>query len=236
MSEKKVILFIVEGLSDKAALGTIMEEYFNNEDIKFLIVHGDITIKNYITKDNAIVKVNEQIKEKLKELKKKYNYSKTDYIKIIHLIDTDGAYISYDKVIQKEREDSNKSKVLYYEDHIEAENVEGIRKRNEKKADVLFKLRTTKKIDGIEYRVYYNSCNLEHVLYDELKDFTDDEKSEKSDDFAEEYEGRVEEFIKFISDKSVAVEGSYKETWEYIEKDLNSLNRHSNMNLIFEGE
>lgn len=70
MNEKKVILFIVEGPSDRAALGPIMEEYFNSEDIKFLIVHGDITIKNYITKDNAIIKVNEQIKEKLKELKK----------------------------------------------------------------------------------------------------------------------------------------------------------------------
>lgn len=68
MSEKKVILFIVEGPSDEAALGTIMEEYFNNEDIKFLVVHGDITIKNFITKDNAIIKINEQIGEKLKEL------------------------------------------------------------------------------------------------------------------------------------------------------------------------
>ena len=91
-------------------------------------------------------------------------------------------------------------------------------------------------IDGIQYRVYYNSCNLEHVLYDELKDFTDDEKLEKSDDFAEQYEGKSDEFIQFISDESVAVEGSYKETWEYIEKDLNSLNRHSNMNLIFQKE
>lgn len=236
MNEKKVILFIVEGPSDEAALGTIMEEYFNNEDIKFLVVHGDITIKNFITKDNAIIKINEQIGEKLKELEKKYNYSKTDYIKIIHLIDTDGTYIPDDKVIQKEGEDNNKSKVLYYEDHIEAENVEGIRKRNAKKADVLFKLRTTKKINGIQYCVYYNSCNLEHVLYDELKDFTYDEKLERSDNFAEKYEGKAEEFIKFISDESVAVEGSYKETWKYIEKDLNSLNRHSNMSLIFEGE
>ena len=219
MNEKKVILFIVEGPSDRAALGPIMEEYFNSEDIKFLIVHGDITIKNYITKDNAIIKVNEQIKEKLKELKKKYNYSKTDYIKIIHLIDTDGVYISDDKVMQKEGENRN-----------------GIRNRNAKKSEVLFKLRTTKNIDGIQYRVYYNSCNLEHVLYDELKDFTDDEKLEKSDDFAEQYEGKSDEFIQFISDESVAVEGSYKETWEYIEKDLNSLNRHSNMNLIFQKE
>lgn len=243
MNEKKVILFIVEGPSDEAALGTIMEEYFNNEDIKFLVVHGDITIKNFITKDNAIIKINEQVEKKLEELEKKYNYSKTDYVKIIHLIDTDGTYIPDDKVIQKEimqeeGKDNNKSKskVLYYEDHIEAENVRWIRKRNAKKADVLFKLRTTKKINGIQYCVYYNSCNLEHVLYKELKDFTDDEKLEMSDDFAEKYEGKVEEFIKFISDKSVAVEGSYKETWEYIEKDLNSLNRHSNMNLIFEGE
>ena len=242
MNEKKVILFIVEGPSDEAALGTIMEEYFNNEDIKFLVVHGDITIKNFITKDNAIIKINEQVEKKLEELEKKYNYSKTDYVKIIHLIDTDGTYIPDDKVIQKimqeEGEDNHKSKskVLYYEDHIEAENVRWIRKRNAKKADVLFKLRTTKKINGIQYCVYYNSCNLEHVLYKELKDFTDDEKLEMSDDFAEKYEGKVEEFIKFISDKSVAVEGSYKETWEYIEKDLNSLNRHSNMNLIFEGE
>lgn len=215
-----------------------MEEYFNNEDIKFLVVHGDITIKNFITKDNAIIKINEQVEKKLEELEKKYNYSKTDYVKIIHLIDTDGTYIPDDKVIQKEimQEDNNKSKVLYYEDHIEAENVEGIRKRNAKKADVLFKLRTTKKINGIQYCVYYNSCNLEHVLYDELKDFTDDEKLERLDDFAEKYEGKAEEFIKFISGESVAVEGSYKETWEYIEKDLNSLNRHSNMSLIFEGE
>ena len=34
MNEKKVILFIVEGPSDRAALGPIMEEYFNSEDIK----------------------------------------------------------------------------------------------------------------------------------------------------------------------------------------------------------
>ena len=127
MNEKKVILFIVEGPSDEAALGTIMEEYFNNEDIKFLVVHGDITIKNFITKDNAIIKINEQVEKKLEELEKKYNYSKTDYVKIIHLIDTDGTYIPDDKVIQKimqeEGEDNNKSKskVLYYEDHIEAE-------------------------------------------------------------------------------------------------------------------
>lgn len=46
-----------------------MEEYFNSENIKFLIVHGDITIKNYITKDNAIIKWTN--KGKIKGIKEK---------------------------------------------------------------------------------------------------------------------------------------------------------------------
>ena len=41
-------------------------------------------------------------------------------------------------------------------------------------------------------------------------------------------------FIKFISDSDIAVSGTYKQTWKYIEKDKNSLQRHSNMHLIFE--
>ena len=47
----------------------------------------------------------------------------------------------------------------------------------------------------LKHRIYFNSCNLEHVLYDELKDFTDDEKERLSDDFAERYEGEVEAFL-----------------------------------------
>ena len=64
-------------------------------------------------------------------------------------------------------------------------------------------------------------------------ELSDDEKEILSDEFAEKYEGKVLEFIDFISDKSVSVEGTYKETWKYIEKDKNSLERHSNMHLIF---
>ena len=47
-------------------------------------------------------------------------------------------------------------------------------------------------------------------------------------------EGKLFEFINFISDKSIAVDGTYRETWKYIEEDKNSLQRHSNMHLIFE--
>lgn len=92
-------------------------------------------------------------------------------------------------------------------------------------------------IDGIRtkygYRIYFNSCNLEHVLYGVLKDYSDEEKEEMSDDFAEKYEGKVNDFISFISDETLAVLGTYKATWRFIEKEKHSLERHSNMHLIF---
>lgn len=140
MSEKKVAAVIVKGPSEEAALGSILKEYFSNEEVQFVVVHGDITIKDY----------------------------------------------------------------------------------------------TSGKINGIQYKIYFNSCNLEHVLYNQLKDFTDAEKEEMSDDFAEMYEGKVDEFIDFISNKPIAVEGNYRQTWKFIEKGTNSLNRFSNMHLIFE--
>ena len=82
--------------------------------------------------------------------------------------------------------------------------------------------------------MYFNSCNLEHVLYNELKDFSDEEKEKMSDDFADKYEGNFLGFVDFISDTGLAVSGTYNQTWKYIEKENNSLQRHSNMHLIFE--
>lgn len=167
MNEKKVVAFIVEGSSDEAALGTIMKEYFSSNEVQFVVIHGDITLQDYISIDNILIKINEQIEI----VKNKYRYQQDDFLKIIHIADMDGVYISEDAV--KEADVEN---VQYYEDHIDTKNVREIVDRNKRKGDILFKLRKTGKINGIPYRIYYNSCNLEHVLYCELKDFTDEEK------------------------------------------------------------
>ena len=112
-------------------------------------------------------------------------------------------------------------------------DVKATEKRNAHKSEIMFKLYSTGKVHEVRYRLYFNSCNLEHVLYNELKDFSDDEKEELSDEFAERYEGNVQGFIDFISDPTRAVPGTYKQTWKFIEKDKNSLQRNSNMKLIF---
>ena len=125
--------------------------------------------------------------------------------------------------------------ITYYEDHIETRSREAILDRNHKKSEILFKLYKTGKIGAIPYNIYYNSCNLEHVLFNELKDFTNEEKEEMSDEFADKYEQNPEDFIAFLSEQQVAVPGTYQDNWKIIKDELNSLQRHTNMNLIFEG-
>lgn len=225
MSEKKVIVFIVEGPSDEAALGTIMEDYFSSNKVRFVVVHGDITLKDYVSVDDVLKKINEQIEG----VKKKYRYVQEDFLKIIHIVDTDGVYISKNDIKK-----ADTKKIRYYEDHIDTRDVDAVVKRNERKGTILYKLRKTGRINNIPYRIYFNSCNLEHVLYGRLEEFSDEEKQIMSDDFADRYDGKVDEFIEFISDSAIAVAGAYQKTWDYIEKGKNSLNRHSNMNLIFD--
>lgn len=224
VSEKKVVAFIVEGPSDEAAIGSIMKEYFSGNEVKFVVVHGDITLKDYVSADTILKKINELIEC----VKSRYRYEQDDFISIIHIADMDGVYIPETDVKAADVE-----KIIYYEDHIDAKDACAVADRNKKKGDILYKLRKTGKVNGIAYRIYFNSCNLEHVLYGELKDYSDEEKQILSDDFADRYEGKADEFIEFISDSVIAVAGTYQKTWDYIEKDKNSLKRHTNMHLIF---
>ncbi len=225
MSEKKVVAFIVEGPSDEAALGFAMKACFSDNEVRFVVVHGDITLKDYVSADHILQKVYEQIEG----IMRKYRYRQKDFIKVIHIADMDGAYVSEEDV-----READVCGVQYCEDYIEARNVCAIIERNERKGGILRKLRRTGKINGIPYRIYFNSCNLEHVLYGELREYSDEEKQVLSDDFADRYDGKAEEFIRFISNPAVAVSGTYQKTWDFIEKDTNSLKRYTNMHLIFE--
>ena len=189
MSEKKVVVFIVEGPSEEAALGTIMKEYFSSNEVQFVVVHGDITLKDYVSKDDILKKINEQIEC----VKSRYRYVQDDFIKIIHIADTDGVYIP-----KADIKEAGTRGIQYYEDHIDANNASAIAERNKRKGDILYKLRKTGKVNQIPYRIYFNSCNLEHVLYGELKSYSDEEKQILSDDFADRYDGKVDEFIEYI--------------------------------------
>ena len=117
MSEKKVVVFIVEGPSDEAALGTIMKEYFSSNEARFIVAHGDITLKDYVSSANILKKINEQIEG----VKSRYRYSQDDFIKVIHIVDMDGVYIPDRDIVEADVEE-----IQYYEDHIEAKGANKI--------------------------------------------------------------------------------------------------------------
>ena len=97
VNEKKVIAVIVEGPSDEAALGSILKEYFSSEEIQFVVVHGDITTKDYTSADNILSKINNLIES----VKQKYGYRIEDFLKIIHIVDMDGAFCN-DVIVKKD--------------------------------------------------------------------------------------------------------------------------------------
>ena len=220
--EKKVIVFIVEGQSDKAALGTILEEYFETSEIKFVVVHGDGTSDVHISKDEIVKRINELVDE----VRKRYRYEVSDLLEIIHIADVDGAFLQDERV-----READVDSIQYHEEYMETNHVKKVIRRNHHKKEMFYKLRQTSQIHHIPYRIYYNSANLEHVLVGELKPFTDEEKMIIADEFAERYEGKVSEFISYIS--GAAAPGSYRETWDHIEREVCLIKRCTNMNLIF---
>jgi len=80
--------------------------------------------------------------------------------------------------------------------------------------------------------MYYMSCNLDHVLHDK-QNSSDEEKENDAHEFAKTYREHIPEFIQFISESDFSVMNGYDESWEYIKKDLHSLERHSNLGLCF---
>lgn len=222
---KKVILFLVEGASDLTSLEFI-DNINTDETIKFQITSGDITSKLNITPQNC----REEINKILLSFLERSKLRKTDIIKIIHILDVDGVYIPEINII----EDKNIKKFLYTINGIVAPSKENVQKRNESKKQIVEKLLVTSKINSIPYEIYYMSCNLEHVLHDKLEDISEDEKKELANKFADRFYEKEIEFINFINNKDFKVLGDYKATWDFIKKDLNSVNRYSNFWLFFE--
>jgi hypothetical protein len=225
MKTKKVILFIVEGVTDKTSLGGIIDKLVSSSLVRFYITGGDITSDRYSNSANAIKKVNEHIKS---FLTKELGINKKDIIQIVHLIDTDGAYIEEDKIKTGEVQE-----FLYSETEIIANSVERVVERNNRKQQVINRLSLCPKISGIPYSMYYFSCNLEHVLHNEIN-LADDLKIEYAEKFADSYYKVESKFIDFIQEEELAVKGDYKKTWEFIKLNGNSLKRYSNFHIFFE--
>ncbi|MEN1761058.1 hypothetical protein [Anoxynatronum sibiricum] len=178
MKIKKVILFIVEGIADKTSLGGIIGKLVSSNLIKFYITGGDVTSDQYTHGANAVKKVNEHVN---RFLKREIGINKGDIIRIVHLIDMDGAYIESAQIKVEEVEG-----FVYSESFIAAKAASRVTDRNSRKQQVVNRLSLCPQIAGIPYNMYYFSCNLEHVLHNEIN-LADELKMEYAAAFSDSY-------------------------------------------------
>lgn len=96
MKAKKAVIFIVEGITDKISLGSITSRLSRDRDIRFAIMNGDVTSDGATNRKNAVDKMTSRINRYCRD-----NFLKrSDIERIVHLVDSDGAYIE-DKHIEK---------------------------------------------------------------------------------------------------------------------------------------
>lgn len=228
MARKKVVFIIVEGETDREALELLLEKIYNTDLIYVHVMRGDITSKKDISPSTIIKKIVEQVKHYAQH----NGLNRKDFKEIIHIIDTDGAFVPDDKVF----EDRSLIKTMYFPDRILAKNRNNIVMRNKRKSANLNVISVKDKIwIDVTYRVYYMSCNLDHVLYNKLN-LEPDEKEKNANNFAENYKDNTIEFIQFISNSDFSIMDDYTESWKYIKKEQHSLERHTNLGICFQNK
>lgn len=225
MKTKKIILFIVEGVTDELSLSFILSKLVQDSNVQFHAINQDITADFNSNSQNIIRKIDSQVKQFLAQ---NTGLRKSDIKEIIHLVDTDGAFVKDECIV----EDMKQEKTYYTINSIITNKKDLILKRNDRKGSILNKLCQINNIGKIEYKIYFFSCNLEHVLHNS-QNTACYKKREYSYKFIDQYVHKEKNFVSFLSNNDFTALGDYKETWQFIKKDCNSLNRYCNFHLYF---
>ena len=232
---KKVILVIVEGQTEQEVFHDYLEDRFSQIDVRIAVQYGDILSAWNAKSENIKKKMGQVIKDYLT----KYKLLSRDLLTIIHVTDADGCFVETKYVIV----DKDKTPGHLYTDEaiyvVDDKKKQDIEERNELKSkhirtlatDQLFKVNRV----AIPYQLYYFSTNIDHVLWDE-RNAKHEIKVEKAEQFLENLEESLEDFFKKISTINLALpyEEKYEASWSQLMNEVNSLQRNTNMPLLFE--
>lgn len=223
---KKVILFIVEGITDQTALGNVLTSLLNSETVRFAMTDGDITTNKDVNQGNVVTRVNAIVKGALQT----NAFKLSDLYSIVHLIDTDGAFIPSSAILEK----VGAEHIEYTETTINTAHVDSIIKRNSKKQVLVSLLRSKSEIAKKPYKMFYFSRNMEHALHNEIGELTSAEKMRLAEWFDDTYADRPQNFVEYLRSSDFAAPGNYEESWKFINDGIHSLERWSNFHVFFD--
>jgi hypothetical protein len=223
-TSRKILLCIVEGQSDENVIGSILNDLTNNILVRVHVTHGDLTTMNGVTTSEIKKDVGNEITTVTKSNKAPH-FEKSDIEKVIMFTDTDGCFIENKFVQYSDKLKSYEKR--YFLDHIEAAKPETIQKRNKQKSANLKVINSCSEISGLPFEMYYFSCNIDHALYNQ-NNLSSDKKKKLSRNFSVKYYQKPLEFLDFLKKENIVPEGSYLETWKFIEQENHSLERWTN--------
>ncbi|MBM7453044.1 hypothetical protein JN09_000363 [Acholeplasma morum] len=203
-----------------------MNKIISNRSIKFKVTETDLTGDySFITVTNIELHLSKRVRQFLGS-----TFIVSDLQEIIHIVDTDGAFIDNDNVVSKLYGD-----IEYQDEQILTKHKDKIERRNALKSAVLSHLSSINKLEVqkdyyVPYSIYFMSCNLDHVLHDE-RNLESNKKTSYATEFSDSFYNRENDFIDFMQDSKIALGGNYSDTWNEIQKDFLSLSRGSNFNL-----
>lgn len=246
-NNKKIVLFIVEGNSDREALELPFASLYDylglNYEVRFAKYDpahsltnpksGDITSDDRISPKNIVDRIKTDIINPfLLNLNVSERCNFLDLAEIIQIVDLDGVYIDDSRIVF----DSTKDKAFYCEDTILTNKVEDIIDRNKRKRENLNYLLSLTEISmnkhPVPYSLYYFSSNLDHFFSDD-PNIPCDRKIDLPREFAKHYCDYPDEFAKYYStNKRCRINMGYMESWDWPKHGERSLEKGSNLNIL----
>ncbi len=224
---KKIVLVLVEGPSDEDALALVFRNLLEEQEMEFDVLHTDITAKEEMTSKYIVGEIEKEVDA---YLGRNPFIEKEDILKVVQLIDTDGAFVASSQIFQSEN-----GKTEYSETCIWAKNRDRLIRRNISKRQIVYQLSHMGRLpDSYPYEIYYFSRNLEHVLHNISEDLSDEEKEDLAYETAIRYRKNPDSFLSFLRESDFFVPGDYTQTWKFIMEDGNSLRRHCNLSVFFD--
>lgn len=231
---KKVILVLVEGDAEETVLTEYLEEVFKEEEVFLDVQNGDV-----LTDWQRDKNIKNTVGDVIKAYLKKNKFEPSDLKWVFQITDSDGAFISNENIVVNVE---LQGELFYDESVIQVRNEQKKRRiesRNEQKAKNIRILSTTSAFNlgrvKIPYKIYYFSTNLDHVLWNERNE-AKDQKVSKAEEFIDNLKETLEDFLWTYSAfaKEDISDESYKESWNLLSADTNSLKRLTNVTLLFE--
>ncbi|QIH75697.1 hypothetical protein GTN31_04950 [Macrococcoides canis] len=229
--KNEFIIIIVEGVTDELLVGELIEDFKERHpNVTTHIVDGDLFFRNINSNKSIKALVGDFVKQTvIPETKIKLK----DISAVIQIVDIDGVYINCNQIIIN----SDLTKLTYHSDKIEVCN-EGeknyILNRNKIRSRNINSVVNGKVLKDKPYKLFFHSCNLEHVLFDELNY---NEENKYDDVNAKILTSNPEELLKLLIENSSInpdfdFNENYKNTWNEIKSNTNEISRSNNVALM----